>query len=330
MKSLPLHNPEFIVLHRDFLTAMLAQGFSRGADNTYVRSAQEFLFFLQAKQVPNIKAMGKKDIIAFYEYLKARPNMNREDGLLCRSYVRTQMCGIRHFLDYLRLAGKIDVSPYHLPKFSYGEKGQRYVLTQAEIKILYTAVQSKRDRAILACAYGLALRRRELQNLNVSDFILSRGVVNIRESKGSKSRTLPIPQGLIKDIKEYLVYDRPHRLLYNAEDCPAFFINDAGTRMKAQRFYVRIKEMVKLTGDKDLMSKPVTIHSLRHSIATHLLDRGASIEFVRKFLGHVYLDSTIIYAKRRKQRLRLYDMMSEHLMKKGSSGNSNNKKIKDK
>jgi len=319
MKTLPLFNADYINLHRDFTTSAVAQGYSRGDSNVVVRSAREFLFFLEAKQISDIKDVKAKEIIAYYEYLKERPNIFRDKETLSESYIRSQMTGIRYFFDYLVLSGRIISSPAHIPKFNFGKGEQRYVLTEEEIKLLYNSAVGKIETAILAIGYGCGLRREEMENLNVSDIILSKGLLNVRKGKGNKSRTVPMAEGVLAQVKDYLIYDRPSRIFYDEQDNPAFFINNRGVRMKGENIYNRLKKMVERTGNKELMSKHISTHCLRHSIATHMIDRGADIEFVRKFLGHVHLDTTVVYSKRRKQRLKLYNMLSEHLMKNNMS-----------
>jgi site-specific recombinase XerD len=123
----------------------------------------------------------------------------------------------------------------------------------------------------------------------------------VRDGKGGKSRTIPVSDMMLKNIKDYIIYERPKYILNNMlEESPAFFINNNGNRMKADKLNERLKELIGKTYNEKIIAKGITLHCLRHSIATHLLDKGATIDFVQNFLGHSDIDTSHIYAKRRK------------------------------
>ena len=94
-------------------------------------------------------------------------------------------------------------------------------------------------------------------------------------------------------LSEYLYEGRP-RLLVNLKE-PAFFISHKGTRLGGQMLLVCLKDLVRRTGNPEIIDKNLGLHTLRHSIATHLLAAGMSLERIKDFLGHSSLDSTQIY-----------------------------------
>ncbi|MGP8214016.1 MAG: tyrosine-type recombinase/integrase [Bacteroidia bacterium] len=311
MYSLPLFNKDYIRMLEDFEKYIEAQSYSGGKTNM-PRRTREFLFFLETRKINRITDVQTADIMEFYEYVIKRPNMTY-GGVLSQSSVRTQLRSVSYFFDYLVDSKAIESTPCGIPRLPPSPMKQKHVLTEQEVQQLYKVATDKTDRAILACAYGCGMRRLELTNLNVSDVVFGKKEIAIRRSKFYKSRSIPMAEGVIKDLKDYLVHGRPRREMYGKPN-DAFFLNKTGDRMMKTNYNKRFQNMVRLTGNKELMAKKPRMHILRHSIATHLLDRGADVQYVKKFLGHVQLDTTVgVYAKRRRQKARLYEMFRKHL-----------------
>jgi integrase/recombinase XerD len=166
----------------------------------------------------------------------------------------------------------------------------------------------QRDRAIIAIFYGCGLRRSEGKNLNITDIDLQKQLLFVRKGKGNKQRYVPIAAKHLQDIKDYLQEGREWFLMnndanetwqskrhgvplvkkINADDT-AFFVSQQSVRMR--EFYQRLEQMK----TRAKLEKNLTLHGLRHSIATHLLQSGMDIEEIAKFLGHSSLASTQIY-----------------------------------
>ncbi len=305
VKHLPIHNEQFQHLHREFDTFIKTKGYGNGKPVSYQSNVREFLFFIESKSFSEIRDIKTSEVIAYYEYIRQRPNQRR-DGGLSDSMIGGHLFALRLFFDYLLETGQIKSSPASLPKFQIGKYKERNMCSLEEIKQLYTACQSKRDKALLGIAYGCGLRRNEIHHLNTGDVNLNKGVLVVREGKGNKSRTVPIANNAIGNLREYLVYERAtYFSKNNMESSPAFFINNRGLRMSGQGLNDLLKVLIKRTGNTELERKEITLHSLRHSIATHLIDKGASIEFVQRFLGHSLIDTAHLYSKRRKQQLNI-------------------------
>ena len=138
---------------------------------------------------------------------------------------------------------------------------------------------------------------------------MQKGVIVIRDSKNHRSRTIPISDYVLKDLKEYIIYERgklqQNRKQNNQTIERALILNEHGNRKGGETMGLRLKELIVKTQNPELLKKEITLHCLRHSLATHLLDKGANIEFVRDYLGHQNIDTTHIYAKRRKQRMKI-------------------------
>ena len=99
-----------------------------------------------------------------------------------------------------------------------------------------------------------------------------------------------------------MIHERPQVLHYGKQNETAFFLGNKGTRMKGEYLGEMLHEIINRTNNRKLISKEITLHCLRHSIAVHLIDQGAGIEFVRDFLGHSQIDTAHIYARRRKSK----------------------------
>ena len=309
MLGLPLHNKYFESLYKDFNVFVLAKNYRQGKGKMIQACTREFLFFIETKGFVTIQQIKASEIIAYYEYIRERPNQRKEGGL-SDSMIRHHLFALRTFFDYLLDAGEIESSPARIPKFLLAKTKERNICSIEEIKQLYDACGSKRDRAILALAYGCGLRRSEISKLNTTDILIHKGTLLVREGKFKKSRTIPLSNNVITDLKEYLIYERAKYFSQNNyEESNAFLINDVGRRMLGDRVNDHLKIMIQKTNNAELLRKDITLHCLRHSIATHLLDKGATIEFVRDLLGHVEIDTAHLYSKRRKQRINLYNQI---------------------
>ena len=149
-----------------------------------------------------------------------------------------------------------------------------------------------RDRAMLAIFYGCGLRRNEGVNVDLSDINFDRSILHVRKGKNNKERMVPISKASLKHLQGY-IYDHRHQLIRSKEE--ALFLSQQGKRMQGQSMLLRLKKLQYLTGDLDLLNKEIGLHTLRHSIATHLLSAGMKLESISRFLGHSSLESTQIY-----------------------------------
>jgi integrase/recombinase XerD len=308
MKHLTLYNTHFQALLAGFQQAIRAKGYMTG--KYHGSTVQEFFSFLEGIGIAHISEVKAKHVIEYYEHIKERPNEKREGGL-SDSSLRAQIYILRLLFDHLIDSKVLAGSPIHLPRFAMVQRNERIPASVEEIKLLYGVTESRRDRAILALAYGCGLRRTEIEMLDTPDIQFSRGTLVVRMGKNGKTRTVPLSESVIRDLREYLVNERAGLLTFYKSLSPAFLLDRYGKRTDGYLLNERVKRLVKRTKNRGLMRKGITLHSLRHSIATHLLDKGADIDFVRRFLGHTMLDTTHIYSKRRKQRRMLLEQFEQ-------------------
>lgn len=310
MKDLPIHNKHFEQLLREFSRNVEIKGYRNGA-TMYPACVREFLFFMENMGINHIQEIKAVEIISYYEYIRERPNQKREGGL-SDSMIRHHLFSLRLFFDYLLDTEHIETSPAQIPKFQLSRRKERNICTLEEIKQLYEACETKRDKALISIAYGCGLRRTEIQNLNTSDVLLNKGVLLVREGKGGKYRSIPLSNNSLKDLKEYIIYERPSSINPNQSgNIHALFLNSVGSRVLGDKHNIRLKYLLNKTKNQELIKKEITLHCLRHSFATHLLDNGATIEFVQKLLGHSEIDTAHLYSKKRKQRLSIMHQLQK-------------------
>ena len=211
-----------------------------------------------------------------------------------RSYIRLQFSAVRTFYKFLRLRKNLSQDPssqIQLPKL---EKKLPIVLTRTQIEELLTAPlkaapekqapkwMRDRDVAILELFYSSGLRLSELTALDVSDVDLYTESVRVF-GKGSKERVCPVGIPALEAIQKYRVAAKVHS--------GPLFINKSRKRISARSVWLTLRRYLRQT------SIPIVIspHKLRHSFATHLLDRGADLRSVQALLGHASLSTTQIY-----------------------------------
>lgn len=259
-------------------------GYSQGTILVAQRSVTEYL-----EQNPEYKSATKTTIIDHYNYLKQRPNKTRP-GNLSDSVVSMHMYSIRLFYDYLEQTGIIE-NPTTLTSFPKAKYKERTILTREEIKKLYQAADTMKEKAFLALFYGCGLRRSEAEKLDVNDIDMESGLLYVREGKGKKRRAVPMSEKVKIDLGNYINLERKYEIKLHHEE--SLMINGHGTRMTKSTYYKFFGKLLIKSG----IEKTVSIHNLRHTIATHLLESGLEIEQVRSFLGHAELETTQIYTR---------------------------------
>lgn len=161
-------------------------------------------------------------------------------------------------------------------------------LTKEDVRKLIQAVPPtrKRDRLIILLLYGTGLRVSELCNLKVEDVDFKRGILVVRGGKGAKDRIVPIPDFLLKELDAYLK---------TREDGSEYLFVEVRRTKKDRISPKTVWYLLKKYGSKAGIK--VTPHMLRHSFATHMLEKGVDIRVIQEILGHSNLSTTQIYTK---------------------------------
>jgi len=154
------------------------------------------------------------------------------------------------------------------------------------------------NQRVMLCERGI--RTFETSTRNTTDINASNQVLVVRLAKGNKSRVIPLSD-YIASIFKYYIRKTRSKFLKPENPSDVFLLNDQGRRMTGAMMNKRLKSIIKSTHNNKLIKKQITLHCLRHSIATHLIDKGIGVEFVQQFLGHSDIDTTNLYAIQRKR-----------------------------
>jgi integrase/recombinase XerD len=291
VKAMRVENARYRELINGFTDWLETLNYAESTVYGWPRYVSEFFFYLEQKDSPAIEAITGQIVSDYFLYLSRRKKQNLP-GALSLNSLRNRLTALRGFSRYLRetLQGNLDI-PVQLPVY---RKLDYVILTKKEIKALYDATGETllglRDKAMLGIYYGCGLRRNEGAALNLEDVQLEKEQVFVRKGKGCKERYVPIATAIKPDFENYINYTRPLLTKLNPEET-AFFVSLRGKRTLDSNLYERLQRLKEKAG----IIKPVGLHTLRHSIATHLLRSGMSLEFVSHFLGHSSLESTQIY-----------------------------------
>lgn len=258
-------------------------GYSKTSINMLPSCLKEFLGFT-AKELIKIES---KDITAYHEYLKERPR-KRGSGGLSESYINHHIYSLKLFFGWQQEKGTITENPISSLEFKAPVSKPREILTQEEIKLLFEVAETLKERAVIALFYGCGIRRSEGEKLNLKDIHFRSNILYVREGKGNKRRAVPLSPQVKIELWNYATKEREVR-----ENETAFITNRIHKRATGSSYNKILKNILERTGIK----KEITLHCLRHSIATHLLESGLSVEYVRDFLGHKHLESTQIYTR---------------------------------
>jgi integrase/recombinase XerD len=243
--------------------------------------------FLQVQQISSLQQIKPRHILLHYHYLQQRPNRRRA-GALSEQHIQHHLYSLKVFFAWLEQIGQLQQNPISSLRFATPKQEPRQLLSQSEIEQLYAVAENSRERALLGLFYGCGLRRSEAQKLDLRDVQLKSNLLYVREGKGAKRRVVPVSAKVKQHLQEYLEQERSA----TAEET-AFMLNSKGKRISGNSCNKLLKQLLERAG----IQKPISLHSLRHSIASHLLERGLSLEYVRDFLGHLHLESTQIYTR---------------------------------
>lgn len=264
-------------------------GYSSGTQNMLPALVAEFL---QHQHITDICYIEQSQVKSFYAYLPTRP-LKLRSGALSEMMIAHYVYALKTFFTWAEKTGQLQYNPISGMKFKTPRQNVRHPLTKEEIAALFTACDTLKQKAVLHIFYSCGLRRSEGEALNISDVHFKSQLLYVREGKGAKRRVIPITDKVTEELHQYYEEERYNISASNISAANAFILNSIGNRMSGDGYNKLLKVLLHKAG----LSNEITLHHLRHSIATHLLQGGMSMEYVRDFLGHRFLESTQIYAK---------------------------------
>ncbi len=184
----------------------------------------------------------------------------------------------------MRYACKLRGLPYQqfsLPAIQRTNK-LPVVLSASEVKGLLKACDLLKHRLLIGLCYGCGLRCAEVRNLRIGDVDTVRTMIHVRQGKGKKDRMLPMGAMLARGISNYIKAEKPRQYLFEGHDGKVY--SQRGAQWA-------ISQAVKKAG----ISKDVSLHTLRHTYATHLLEQGLNILTIKELLGHAHIETTMVY-----------------------------------
>ncbi|UCD84036.1 MAG: site-specific tyrosine recombinase XerD [Deltaproteobacteria bacterium] len=290
---------QYLDRYLNYLT--VEKGLAANTVEAYSRDLNRFLSFLEDKGIRELAQVGTTEIHAFMMSLM-KPQLG---GLSARSTGRS-LVALRTFYKFLIREGCLHVNPLVNIQSPRGIRKLPGVLSEQEVELLlakpdHMIPRGQRDKMILEVLYGAGLRVSELISITLNDIDFTAGWVRV-QGKGAKERVVPLGEIALGGLREYLGSAR--RVLDKGKKSRWLFVTRSGRRFSRQGIWKIIKRYAIAAGIKN----SITPHTLRHSFATHLLDRGADLHSVQLMLGHADISTTQIYTHVSRERLKkLYD-----------------------
>jgi len=294
-------NEHFKTLENEFALWLNTLGFSYSIEYNYRHHAKELFEYLHKNNNTHVKHLTISHIKQYFDYLQTRPNKRRTGGL-SSAHLNKIFDATDKFLEFLHQNGMQNApSPlnYRIKQDKQTKLNNIQPFTQAEIKELQANIEktylnwkfTKREakheqmKLIFALYYACGLRRTEGKNLQIKDVDFDTKTIFVRQGKNYKDRIIPMNKSVYEALQDYIYNFRNLQKVNHNR----LFINGTYTLNKY------LQKLQEISENKQIKAKKLTLHILRHSIATHLLQNGMSIENIAKFLGHSTLDSTQIY-----------------------------------
>ena len=266
LPELDVYRKKLIAQYRNYL---LAKRYAESTIKTYSEALRVFFRFYHDKPIDEI---DNNDLIHFNnEYiLKNRYSQCYQNQVV--NAIKLFYRKIQH--------RKLEIDLIERPRT---EKKLPNVLSKEEVKSILEALDNIKHKTMLCLIYACGLRRSELINLKINDIDSKRGVLTIRQSKGKKDRIVPLSERIIVLLREYYQIYKPEIYLFEGQQ-----VGSSYSEKSLESVMKKAKQVAKI-------NKPVTLHWLRHSYATHLLECGTDLRYIQELMGHKSSRTTEIY-----------------------------------
>lgn len=252
-----------------FVYWLRSRRYSENTIKTYTEAIHVFLRYFPDRDLEEFK---NQDIITFNNGYILKRNLSA-------SYQNQMVNAIKLFFQTVQNR-KLVIDHIHRPKKS---KILPNVLSKEEIKAILESPGNLKHRAMLSLIYACGLRRSEILNLLPTDVDSKRNILIIRQGKGRKDRIAPLSLKIIDMLRTYYRAYRPQKWLFEGQN--------PGQQYSTGSLRNVLKQAIRKAG----ISKPVSLHWLRHSYATHLLESGTDLRYIQELLGHSSSRTTEIY-----------------------------------
>ena len=265
-------------LRQRMIEDMAARNLGRHSRRSHLTSCERFAVFLERS--PDTATAD--DIRRFQLFL-----IESGASICNRNRIMT---GVRFLFRVTLRRHDLAAEIYHLKE----PQKVPVVMSQDEVRRLLAMAVNIKLRAMLSLAYGCGLRAGEVVRLKVGDIDSAQNIIRIVQAKGRKDRNVMLPSDILGLLRQWWK-DRPRRYDKDVAPCERWLFpgRNAGQPLTTRQFARLFQETVEKAG----ITKPVTLHSLRHSFATHLLERGVDIRVIQALLGHDKLETTARYTR---------------------------------
>jgi integrase/recombinase XerD len=257
----------FTKLYKDLERSIVVSGKSKSTLTNYGRHLAHLA--LHFNQLPT--ELDNEQVLDYLHFVKSK-------GTPSATFFKFTVYGMRAACKLNGLA----YQQFSLPAIAKTNKLPS-VLNATEVKLLLKACVLLKHKLLLGLCYGCGLRCAEVRNLKIGDIDLERKLLHVRQGKGSKDRIVPLGNMLQRGITTYIETQRPQIFLFEGNDGQAFSQRGAQWVMS---------QALKKTS---IVKEEVSLHTLRHSYATHLLEQGVSILVIKELLGHASIETTMVY-----------------------------------
>jgi integrase/recombinase XerD len=252
-----------------FKNWLQSKRYSDNTIKTYIEALKSFLMFYNSKPIETI---NNDDLILYNnDYILKNQ--------LSSSYQNQIVNAVKLFFSTIEnKAMKEEL--IHRPK---GEKKLPNVLSKEEVKMILEAHTNIKHKTMLSLIFSCGLRRSELLNLKPTDIDSKRNIVIIRQAKGKKDRITPLSPKILELLRAYYKAYKPQTFLFEGQEPNTIYSEHS------------LQSVLKQALQKAKITKPVSLHWLRHSYATHLLESGTDLRYIQELLGHNSSKTTEIY-----------------------------------
>ena len=259
-------------MHQDLQLAGLAEG----TQQAYLRAVRQLAAYF--RKPPD--RITEHEVREYLLYLK-------NERQYSPSSLKIAASGLIFFYTHTVPRDWLTFKSLHIPR----PQSLPDVLSIAEVRRLIDAVRTPHNKTFFWTVDSLGLRLQEGLNLHVGDIDGARMVVHVHRGKGSKDRYVPLPPRTLAVLRQYWVTHRHPIWLFPATGRDHAEAHSATEPMACSSVHGAMKRVVQEPGFR----KRITIHTLRHSYATHLLEAGVNLRLIQKYLGHSSLQATTIY-----------------------------------
>jgi integrase/recombinase XerD len=261
----------------EFTEHLQRRRYSKNTIKVYTEALRVFLYF--HNNVPT-RELSIEHLDSFNsEYILKKK--------LSTSWQNQAVNAIKHYTEMAGLK-RLEAKAIYRPR---GEKVLPNVFSKEEVQRLLGSIENQKHLAMLVVIYACGLRRGELLGLKPADILSDRGLLHIRLGKGKKDRVVPIPQDVIAMLRDYYREYKPKVWLFEGRE--------AGEQYGERSLQLVFQQAMQKAGIK----KKASLHWLRHSYATHLLENGTDLRYIQEILGHKSSRTTEIYTHVSKQRI---------------------------